>query len=781
MTKRVTQVLFLALVAQASCRAEGTKGTGGGEGGTGGESGTGGGGGGAPCVAASECPPSSVPCVKTTCEDGACGEAPFPSGTLAPGNVEGDCQVQLCDGAGKVTSSPDDEDRPVDGSSCTADVCTNGVPSNPPLPAGATCQEGGGGVCNGNGACVACVASTDCPGEDSACQTRTCNDNVCGVTLAPAGTPLANQIAGDCSKNVCDGAGGTTSTIDGTDVPIDGKACTVDTCTAGVPANPPLPLDTACNQDGGKVCDASGACVQCNKGSQCASGVCAGGMCQPASCVDGVKNGSEADIDCGGAACAPCPIGADCAAASDCTSGVCAAGTCEPPVVSGTTPADGQSGVAVGSTVAVAFSGAMNPATLTAQTTIGPCSGAVRLSTDGFATCLGFAAASPVISGNGTVATFTPAPALSYGTTYSVRVTTQAQGIDGTALGAPYQSSTGFMTVTPSNTCAGSVVISQIYGGGGNAGATFKADFVELHNRGNAPVSLSGWSVQYASAAGSTWLVTNLNGTIAPGGYYLVQGALGNSGGALPAPDAVGMTNMSATAGKVALVKATAALGGSCPSNSTIVDFVGYGTTTTCSEGSGPAAAASSASQSIQRASGACTDTNDNKADFTAAAVAPKNASSPPLVCACAVAGAVNESGLGAEIDLCSVDLPASIAVAAGAMTPAISARVFEAGVTEAAGAAPSVVAQVGFGPANVNPTTESGWQFFPASWIAQAGGADEYAGSFSAPATAGVYRYTYRMSLDGMQWTYCDRNGAGSSSGALFEVTEVPLLTVTP
>ncbi|HWB95260.1 MAG TPA: lamin tail domain-containing protein, partial [Bryobacteraceae bacterium] len=75
---------------------------------------------------------------------------------------------------------------------------------------------------------------------------------------------------------------------------------------------------------------------------------------------------------------------------------------------------------------------------------------------------------------------------------------------------------------------AGKVVISQVYGGGGNSGATLRNDFIELFNSGDTAVSLSGWSVQYQSAAGSgTWQVTPLSGSIAPGRYYLVQEAQG--------------------------------------------------------------------------------------------------------------------------------------------------------------------------------------------------------------------------------------------------------------
>src|SRR5438552_351810 len=94
-----------------------------------------------------------------------------------------------------------------------------------------------------------------------------------------------------------------------------------------------------------------------------------------------------------------------------------------------------------------------------------------------------------------------------------------------------------------------SIVISQVYGGGGNAGSTYTNDFIELFNRGASPVSVNGWSVQYASAAGTSWQVTNLtNVTIQPGQYYLVQEAPGAGGTTpLPTPDATGTIAMSAT------------------------------------------------------------------------------------------------------------------------------------------------------------------------------------------------------------------------------------------
>src|SRR5687767_4945362 len=100
------------------------------------------------------------------------------------------------------------------------------------------------------------------------------------------------------------------------------------------------------------------------------------------------------------------------------------------------------------------------------------------------------------------------------------------------------------------------VVVNEVYGGGGNSGATYKNDFIELYNNSSSPVSLDGWSVQYNSAAGtSTWQRTNLSGTIPANGYFLVQELAGAGGTAdLPSPNVVGTIPMAGTSGKVALV-----------------------------------------------------------------------------------------------------------------------------------------------------------------------------------------------------------------------------------
>jgi len=179
------------------------------------------------------------------------------------------------------------------------------------------------------------------------------------------------------------------------------------------------------------------------------------------------------------------------------------------------------------------------------------------------------------------------------------------------------------------------VVISQVYGGGGNTGATYKNDFIELFNRGTSSVNLGGWSVQYASATGTTWTnkTTLTSITLAPGQYCLIQEAAGTGGTtALPTPDVTGTIAMSGTAGKVALVNNNTLLASPCLAGNGIVDFVGYSTNASCFEGTGPTPAVSNTTAAIRLSNG-CTDTDDNKADFTAGTPTPRNTASTMNPC----------------------------------------------------------------------------------------------------------------------------------------------------
>ena len=190
------------------------------------------------------------------------------------------------------------------------------------------------------------------------------------------------------------------------------------------------------------------------------------------------------------------------------------------------------------------------------------------------------------------------------------------------------------------------VIISQIFGGGGNSGAPFRNDFIEIFNRGSSPINLSGWSVQYASATASTWNLTPLTSvTLLPGQYYLVQESSGGSNGTnLPAPDATGTIAMAAGSGKVALVKNSTPLAGACPNDPNIVDLVGYGNTANCFRGSAPAAAASN-TNALLRAANGCQDLRNNTTDFTIGPPNPRNTNHALLLCAISVLSVYNRTG----------------------------------------------------------------------------------------------------------------------------------------
>ena len=179
-------------------------------------------------------------------------------------------------------------------------------------------------------------------------------------------------------------------------------------------------------------------------------------------------------------------------------------------------------------------------------------------------------------------------------------------------------------------TAQAQVVISQVYGGGGNSGASLKSDFIELRNNGASVVSVDGWSVQYASAAGSSWARTVLAGSIAPGGYYLVKQGDGAGGSVdLPTPDATGTIAMAGTNGKVALVRADTALTGTCPlAAAALADFVGYGSTANCAETT-PTATLSNTTAALRKGAGSI-DSGNNSADFATGAPQPRNGGAVP-------------------------------------------------------------------------------------------------------------------------------------------------------
>lgn len=206
------------------------------------------------------------------------------------------------------------------------------------------------------------------------------------------------------------------------------------------------------------------------------------------------------------------------------------------------------------------------------------------------------------------------------------------------------------LTLVPSvgrSQIATHVVISEVYGGGGNSGATYKNDYVELYNPTGALVVMTDWSIQYASATGSFGSAnkTKFSGLIPSHGFFLVQEAQGAGGTvALPTPDAIGLIAMSSSNGKVALASDTNTVSG--PTSANVVDFVGYGTANMY-EGSGAVSALSNTTSAERKAQSTSTaasmsaggadetlgngwDSNNNGGDFVIrTSPEPQNTASP--------------------------------------------------------------------------------------------------------------------------------------------------------
>lgn len=189
------------------------------------------------------------------------------------------------------------------------------------------------------------------------------------------------------------------------------------------------------------------------------------------------------------------------------------------------------------------------------------------------------------------------------------------------------------------------IVINEVYGGGGITGAAINNDFVELINKGTAAVTLSGATLQYASAGGAFSSYQTLPDiTLNPGQTFLIQegtnAASGTTVGAtLNNPDFVGANNTSYTtgttynsplnfatgAGKIVLASNNTQV--TSPKDANVLDFVGYGTANQY-EGAAPAPAPSG-TKTISRTNGV--DTNANSADFTVTAPTPTNSKGQSL------------------------------------------------------------------------------------------------------------------------------------------------------
>jgi Calx-beta domain/Domain of unknown function (DUF4214) len=197
------------------------------------------------------------------------------------------------------------------------------------------------------------------------------------------------------------------------------------------------------------------------------------------------------------------------------------------------------------------------------------------------------------------------------------------------------------------------LVVSQVYTRGGEPGASYQSDFVEIFNRGTTAVSLNNYALQATLDNGSiptslSLRIFSLNGaSVQPGHYFLIRfrGDAAGDGQPLPTPDfdlnilpAAVPANLHPTAGTIVLLTPDGSFQG-CPSSAQaagVVDFVGYGNSL-CYEGPSGPAPLPTLNQAAQRELGGCADNNVNALDFHLGPPLPRNSSSSPGLCSGAV------------------------------------------------------------------------------------------------------------------------------------------------
>jgi hypothetical protein len=223
---------------------------------------------------------------------------------------DADCSTETCRGG--TCRCTVNADCP-SGTHCSLGAC---VSSNP------TCSDGtkngtetdtdcGGGTCGACGVGKVCTVDLDCT-------TTTCRGGHCKCTTNADCAAGTHCSLGACMANATCSDGAT----DGAETDVDCGGGTCATCGVGKRCMG----DTDCS-----TLTCRGNVCKCTTNADCPSNThCSLGMCMAnATCSDGVKNGAETDVDCGGGTCGTCGVGKVCAVDTDCTTVTCRGNVCK--------------------------------------------------------------------------------------------------------------------------------------------------------------------------------------------------------------------------------------------------------------------------------------------------------------------------------------------------------------------------------------------------------------------------------------------------------------------
>jgi hypothetical protein len=259
--------------------------------------------GGMPCTTVAQCPGTSTLCGQVTCVDGVCGFQTLQPDGPSFSQIYGDCHVVTCKD-GQLGNNVDSNDLYDDGNECTLEACNDGGLSST-VQVGSTC--GTANQCVSGGACVECSGDGNCTESATPkCQGNHCVPLMCANTLKDPGETDVDCGGLACARcedgKLCDQPMDCVSAVCSVKVGEVLKTCH-HACTDGVKNGTETGVDC-----GGPACPArcspGGGCVAPD---DCKGGVCQGGLCQTPTCTDGVKNGTEMGVDCGTGCPHPCP------------------------------------------------------------------------------------------------------------------------------------------------------------------------------------------------------------------------------------------------------------------------------------------------------------------------------------------------------------------------------------------------------------------------------------------------------------------------------------------
>ncbi len=174
-----------------------------------------------------------------------------------------------CPGAASDMAVPDQgsgcnvpSDCPAPATACQSNSCSAGACGTTNAAAGMPCSDSGGTVCDGNGSCVpGCSMPADCPNiTTTACQANLCNPMVslCMLVDAPPGLPCS-----DNGGTLCDGNGACVACLMASDCAPQTTTCLLNSCdpTAHTCGSMPAAPGTSCSDSGGTMCDGNGNCL----------------------------------------------------------------------------------------------------------------------------------------------------------------------------------------------------------------------------------------------------------------------------------------------------------------------------------------------------------------------------------------------------------------------------------------------------------------------------------------------------------------------------------------